>query len=132
MAEITRVAAPSFDSSNPSLKKTTGPVAGEAIAAGDWCYMKSDGKWWKATGAAATAPAKAKGMAALDASAGEAVTILGVGWRWKYGAGLTPGAQYFLSGTVPGGLADAASVGGTAVLAFAVSDTDIEVTGVQN
>lgn len=132
MAEITRIAAPSFDSSNPALKKTSGFVCGEDVAAGDWVYMKSDGKWWKATGAAATAPAKAKGMVALDQKAGEACTVLGAGWRWQYAAGLTPGAQYFLSGTVAGGLADAASTGGTSVLAFAVSATDIEITGVQN
>jgi hypothetical protein len=132
MAEITRIAAPSFDSSNPALKKTSGFLAGEDVLAGDWVYMKSDGKWWKATGAAATAPAKGKGMVALDAKANEACTVLGAGWRWNYGTGLTPGAQYFISGAVAGGLADAASTGGTTSVAFAVSATDIEITGVQN
>jgi len=132
MAEITRVAAPSFDSADPTLEKYTGFVAGEDVLAGDLVYMKSDGKWWKATGAAANAAAKAKGMVGLDQKAGEAVTVLRPGCRWNYGTGLTPGAQYFLSGTVAGGLADAASTGGTSVVAFALSATDIALTGEQN
>lgn len=130
MANLTRVAAPRFDSSNPSLRKLTGLVAGEAIAAGDLLYIKSDGKAWIATGAAATAPAQAIGMAALAASVNEAVTILGPGWRWQYSTGLTPGVRYFV-GTA-GLLGDAATTGGTTAVAHAVSATDIVFDAVQN
>ena len=131
MANLARIAAPDFDSSNPATtNKITGMLAGELLAKGDAVYMKSDGRWWKATGAAADALAKMKGLAGTAASAGEAVTVVGPGWRWKYGAGLTPGAQYFL-GTA-GLLGDAATTGGTSVVAVAVSDTDILLTGVQN
>jgi hypothetical protein len=130
MANLTRASTVNYDGSNPSLPKISGPVAGEAIAKGDWVYMKSDGKWWIATGAAANAAAKAKGMAMAAASANEAVSVAGPGWRWQYATGLTIGAQYFL-GTA-GLLADAATTGGDTVLAYAVSATDIVVTGVQN
>lgn len=129
MANLTRISAPRFDASNPSLPKLTGLVAGEAIAAGDLLYIKSDGKLWIATGAAATAPALAVGMAALAASAGEAVTCLMAGWRWQYSTGLTIGARYFV-GTA-GLLADAATTGGDVAIAIAVSATDIILVGVQ-
>ncbi len=129
MANLTRISAPSFDGKNPSFDIEAG-IAGEVVAAGDLVYLKSDGKWWIATGAALTAPAKAKGMVAVDASAGEACTVLFPGCRWNYGTGLTPGAQYFL-GTA-GLLADAATTGGTSVIAFAISATDIKFTDVQN
>lgn len=129
MANLTRIAAPRFDASNPSLLKITGLVAGEAIAAGDLCYIKSDGKAWIGTGAAATAPALVVGMAALSASVSEAVTLLCAGWRWQYSTGLTPGARYFL-GTA-GLLADAATTGGDAAIAIAVSATDIILVGMQ-
>jgi hypothetical protein len=45
--------------------------------------------------------------------------------HFRYGAGLTPGASYFLSGTVAGGIADAATTGGTAPCAFAIDATRI-------
>jgi hypothetical protein len=57
---------------------------------------------------------------------GEAITLF-FSITMRYGAGLTPGARYFLSGTVTGGLADAASTGGTAPVAFAVDATRIYV-----
>ncbi len=131
MANLTRISLPDFDSHNPAQSsKITSAVAGEAIAKGDLVYMASSGKWMKATGAAADALAKTKGMAMTTASTNEAVTVCGPGWRWNYSTGLTPGAQYFL-GTA-GLLADAATTGGSSVIAFAVSATDIQITGVQN
>lgn len=129
MANLTRITTPRWDGSNPSLPKVTGLLAGEAIAQGDLVYLKSDGKWWIATGAAATAPALAVGMAMLPASVGEAVTVALPGWRWQYSTGLTPGARYFL-GTA-GLLADAATTGGDAPIAIALSATDILLTGIQ-
>jgi hypothetical protein len=131
MADLTRIASPSFDGSNPTLHKITGLVAGEALLIGDLVYVKSDGKVWKAVGAAATAPAKTVGMVGLDCSVGEAATILCRGWRWNYSTGLTPGAKYYVSGTA-GLLSDAATTGGTTPVAFAVSATDIVFSDFQN
>lgn len=131
MANLTRTTTPRWDGSNPSLSKLTGLLAGEAIAQGDLLYVKSDGKLWIATGAAATAPALAVCMAMLPASAGEAVTgaFLTGNWRWNYSTGLTPGARYFV-GTA-GLLADAATTGGDWPVAIAVSATDIVTVAMQ-
>jgi hypothetical protein len=75
-------------------------------------YLNADGKLYKASGAAATAPARTRGMVLRDYPIGdEGVTI----WNditVNYGSGYTPGNNVYLSGTVPGGLADAPSTGG--------------------
>lgn len=128
MAEISKSGTPSLASVlPPANNKITGLLAGEAIAAGDACYIKaSDGRVWRSTGAAANAAAQVRGFAAEAAAAGQAVTLLH-GVIFRYGAGLTPGADYFLSGTVAGGLADAASTGGTGKIAYAVDATRVYV-----
>ena len=128
MAEVTKSTTASLGSLllQPA-DKVSGLLAGEALGAIDACYIKtSDGKVWKATGAAANAAARVRGFSAKAASAGEAVTLIQnciVG----YGTALSPGADYYLSGTVAGGLADAASTGGTAVIAFAVDATRVKL-----
>lgn len=130
MAEVTKGTSPL-----PSLCSTTeippfrlcGLVAGEAITAGDALYLKAaDGKLWKATGAAANAAALVVGFAAQSADAGEAVTALS-GCTMYYGTGLTISARYYLSGSTAGGLADAASTGGTVPLAYAKDATRIVI-----
>lgn len=127
MAAVAKSGTPSLASVLPPANtKITGLVAGEAIAAGDACYVKSDGKVWLATGAAATAPAKVRGFAAEAAAVDQAVTLFH-DVVFKYGSGLTPGADYYLSGTTAGGLDTAASTGGTAPVAFAVDATRIYV-----
>lgn len=128
MAEITKAGAPSLASVLPPANcKITGLLAGEAIGAGDACYISAaTGRVMRATGAAAGAAAKVRGFAAEACAAGQAVTLLH-DVVLRYGAGLTPGADYYLSGTVAGGLADAASVGGTAPVAFALDATRIHV-----
>lgn len=137
MAEITKPANVSVCSFNPppsafptygkSLNNPgdTGPGAGETIAAGDNCYLKSDGSVWRSTGAAANAAARVRGQAARGATAGEPVTLCR-GLRFGGFTGLTPGADYYLSGTIPGGLADAASTGGTVPVAFVANATTVE------
>lgn len=123
MAEISKSGTPSLASvTPPQSSQHAGLLAGEAIAAGDACYVKSDGKVWKSTGAAANAAAKVRGWAAEAAAVGEAVTLF-FDVVFRYGAALTPGADYYLSGTVAGGIADAASTGGTAPIAYAVDAT---------
>lgn len=124
MAVITRA--------NVSLDTSTGQfasqipdlVAGEALSAGMAVYIKSDGKLWKSNGTAATAPSAFVGIVAADAAAGDAVTAFGVGTRFRYASGMTPGVPLYIS-TTAGSLADAATTGGTLPVARVVTATDI-------
>lgn len=126
MAEISKAGVPSLASVLPPQNNNiAGLKAGEALAAGDACRINaSDGLVYRSSGAAATASANVHGWAAEACAIGEAVTLLH-SVNLRYGAGLTPGASYFLSGTVLGGIADAASTGGTTPCAFAVDATRI-------
>lgn len=127
MAEIAKSGTPSLASVlPPASNKLTGKLAGEAIAAGDACYIRSDGKLYLSTGAAANAAAQVDGFAAEAAAANEAVTLL-YGVHIRYGSALTPGVKLYLSGTVSGGLADAASLGGTGWVAKVVDAERIYV-----
>lgn len=127
MAEITKptvasLASPLLQAAN----KISELLAGEAIGVCDACYIKSDGKVWLATGAAANAAARVRGFSAKPASVNEAVTLL-EGCIIGYVTGAALGADLFLSGTVPGGLADAASTGGTSPIAFVVDALRIKI-----
>lgn len=127
MAAVSKSGTPSLSSVLPPQNcQLAGLVAGEAIAAGDACYVKSDGKVWLATGAAANAAAKVRGFAAAAADSGAAVTLV---WdvNFRYGASLTPGADLFLSAATAGALVDAASTGGTAPIGYVVDATRIRV-----
>lgn len=128
MAEIAKAQPVSLSSLVPQQGDTiNGLKAGENIAGGDACRINAaDGLVYRASGAAANANAQVAGFALTDASSGDAVTLLTHG-NFKYGSGLTPGARYFLSGTVAGGLADAASTGGTSPIAFALDTTRIRI-----
>lgn len=126
MATVAKVGNPSICSVlPPATCRINELLAGEAIAAGDLLYIKSDGKLWRANGTAATAPALAVGMAATAASAGEAVTPYHT-CCFRYGTGLTPGVRYYASATA-GAIDDAATTGGTVPVAIAVDDTRIFV-----
>lgn len=127
MADIAKSGTPSLCSvlPNPSANKITGLLAGEAIAAGDACYIKSDGKIWRSIGTAANAAAKVDGFAPIAAAVNDALTLV-FDVNMNYGAGLTPGARYFV-GAAAGALADAATTGGTAPVAFAIDATRIRV-----
>lgn len=128
MAAITKTGIPSLSNAvPPPIVRLSGLYAGEAIAAGDACYINSaDNKLYRSNGAAATAAAVVDGFAATGAALGEVLTIY---WHvnLRYGTGLTPGTSLYLSGTVPGGLDTAASVGGTMVIGRTVDDTRIWV-----
>lgn len=127
LADISKSGTPSLSTVQPCpAHQIAGLLAGEALAAGDACYIKSDGLVWKATGAAANAAAKVDGFAAMAAASGEAVTLV-FDVNLRYGSGLTPGARYYLSGATAGALADASSTGGTAPVAFAIDATRIRV-----
>lgn len=127
MAEIAKSGIPSLASQTPPANnKITGLVAGEDIAAGDACRIDPAGTVFRASGAAAGANAQVRGYAQVAAKSGEAVSLY-FGITMRYGAGLAPGANLFLSGTVAGGLADAASVGGTAPIGFVVDATRVHL-----
>jgi hypothetical protein len=129
MAEVTKgVTAPSISSPWPAKEHMiTGLLAGENIAQGDACYVASSGSVMRATGAAANAAAKVIGFAAKAADNGEAITLarnVNMGYSPLVASvAVNPGTDLFLSGTVPGGLADAASTGGTVPIAV-VLDLD--------
>lgn len=126
MAEITKSGTPSpCTPLIPALQRLSELVAGEAIAAGDACYIKSDGKIWRSTGAAANAAAKVDGFAAMAAGVGQPVTLITES-NWYYGGveAMNPGARVFLSGTNAGQLADAASTGGTAPVGYVIDATN--------
>lgn len=129
MAAVNKSGKPSMCSKTPGPEHSITLYAGEAIGAGDAMYIKtSDGKFWKATGAAANDAAKARYFAAKDTQVDEAVTgYRGVNFR--YGTGLQPGIDLYLSGTVAGGLDTAASTGGTTPIAFVIDATRIHVRG---
>src|SRR6476661_6743713 len=99
MSAVTKAGTPSLSSLlPPANNKISGLLAGEAIAAGDACYIKSDGKVWRSTGAAANAAADVDGFAAAAAAVNQPVTLV-YDCALQYGSGLTPGAKYYLSGT---------------------------------
>lgn len=126
MADIAKSGTPSPSTVTTQFNSLAGLIAGEAIAAGDACYIKSDGKAWKSTGAAANAAAQVYGYACQAATVNEAVT-LAYDVRFRYGAGMTPGTKVFLSGAVAGAIADAASTGGTAPIGVVVDATRVHV-----
>jgi len=125
MAQIAKSGTPSLATVTTQVNSLSGLIAGEAIAAGDACYIKSDGKAWLATGTAANAAAQVYGYACQAASVGEAVT-LAYDVRFRYGAGLTPGTKVYLSATA-GTLSDAATTGGTAPIGVVVDATRIHL-----
>jgi hypothetical protein len=127
MAAIAKSGTPSLCSSlPPQSQQTAGLRAGEALAAGDACYIAAAGTVFRSTGAAANAAAKVRGYAAEACAIGEAVTLF-FAVNFNYGSGLTPGADVFLSGTTAGGLDTVASTGGTGPIGYAIDATRIHL-----
>lgn len=127
MAAIAKSGTPSLASTNPPQNsQIAGLTAGEAIAAGDACYINSSGNIIRSTGAAANAAAKVRGFAAEAADNGRPVTLFH-DVTFRYGSGLTPGADVYLSGTTAGALDSVSSTGGTAPIGFVVDATRIRL-----
>jgi len=129
MAQVAKdLATAHFDTSTglfaPQI--TGNMTAGANIDPASPCYIKAaDGKVYMSDGTAANEAAKVDGWAGKAYKAGQSVTLLGVGIRLRYSAGtLTPGQNLFL-GAAPGTLADAATTGGTVIIARAINSTDI-------
>ncbi len=128
MAEIAKSGTPSLATvgPDPGACKLPTLLAGENIAAGDACYIKSDGLVWRSNGASIAPAAKVRGFAPTKANTGEPITLV-YHVVLNYGSGLTPGADYFLSTTVLGGLTDVSAGGGTAPIAAAIDATRVFV-----
>lgn len=125
MAEITKPAGTLANGSN--LASTLPPqpmqdplIAGETLAANDACYIKaSDGRVWRASGAALNEAARVFGFVYKAAQAGKPVTLLhDVVLGGYLTTEVTPGKLLYLSATVAGGLADAATTGGVKPIAI--------------
>jgi len=128
MALIAKSGTPSLCTPYPSHENAvTGLLAGEAIAAGDVCYIAADGTVMRSNGTAAGVAGVAFGMAAGATPIGEAVTIFRRS-NFHYGAGLTPGTPLFVAATA-GQLDTAATVGGTVVVARTIDATRIAFSG---
>lgn len=128
MPTITRSASASADGTSllyaPQIPDL---VAGEALALAAPCYIKAaDGLVYQSNGTAATEPAKCDGFAARAVSIGQPVTLVGLGARFRYSTGMTPGQNLFISATA-GALDTAATTGGVNVIARAINATDIRV-----
>ena len=127
MAEIAKAGTPAVTSALILGANRSGALpAGEDIAAGDACHIEGDGRAYRSVGAADDEAADVLGFAAAGAKRGEAVT-LAFGVTMRYGAGLPPSGGLYLSETVPGGLADGPSPGGTAPVAVVLDATRIHV-----
>lgn len=127
MAELAKTGTPSLSTSLPcDAHRISGLLAGEAIKAGDACLIDSNGKVKLSSGAADTTAAAVLGFAATDAANGESVTLYH-DVNFVYGNGVTPGAFYYLSATVAGGLSTVATTGGTVPIAFGLPDGRLRV-----
>lgn len=105
-------------------------IAATDLEAGSACRIHTDGKVYYSNGTLANASAKVDGFTPKKYKAGQSVTLHGPGVRYGYGAGLTPGDNYYLAAT-DGRLDTAATTGGTVVIARAVNTTDIVIMAKQ-
>lgn len=131
MAEVAKAGTPSLCTMGAeSGERIAGDIfAGEALAACDACYINpADGLVYRSLGTAAAGSdsAQVHGFTARSAKTGDAVSLY-LNVNFRYGTNLTPGKRLYLSPTMPGGLADAASTGGTAPVAFVIDATRIRV-----
>lgn len=121
MATIAKRGTPSLATAlPPQNEQIPGLRAGENIGGGDLCTIAANG-----TVMLSVAGNQVHGVASVDASVGEAITLYR-SVRFGYGAGLTPGTVVRLSATVPGGLDDA---GIEQIVGFVVDAQRIQFTG---
>jgi hypothetical protein len=132
MAVVAKTAKPSIDANQANQVVAGNLYAGEDLEAAAPCYIKaSDGKVYMSDGAASNEAAKFHGFTARVTKAGEPVTLFGAGSRFKYSAGMTPGATLYIAAvdayTDAGNLQTTASTGDSKGTAFAVNATDVVV-----
>jgi hypothetical protein len=130
MALVTRNTDASMDAvTGQFAPQKTGLIAGEDIDPAAPCYIKAaDGLVYMCDGTAADEKAKSfAGFSPRAAKSGQPVTLFGVGARFSYGSGLTPGASLFVAAT-KGRLDTAATTGDWHGVAQCMNATDIVVT----
>jgi len=115
---IELIPAPASDDNASGIKAAL--TAGEILAFGETCYLKSDGKLWKSDAdASTTMPVMAMAIAAISADASGYFLLHGFvrndSWAWTVGgliyASTTSGA---LTQTAPSGTGDQVQVVGIA------------------
>jgi hypothetical protein len=128
MALVTRSASASPDTGSlMRAPQIAGDLyAGEALDPAAPCRIHTDGLVYMTNGTANNANANCDGFTARAVAVGQPVTLYGVGARFQYGSGLTPGARYYAAATA-GRLDTAATTGGLEPIAVAVNATDIIV-----
>lgn len=128
MALLTRVAGASGDTTHlQKVPQVSGDLyAGEALDAVSACRIAADGLVYMSNGTAADANSRFTGFTPRAVASGQPVTLYRIGARFRYGTGLTVGAQYFVAATA-GRLDTAATTGGTVAVAEAITTTDIQV-----
>jgi len=133
MALVTRSALAGLDASTAQYAgQIPDLLAGEDIDFAAPCYIKSsDGKAWMSNATAANEAAEIAGFAGRAAKSGQPVTLFGVGTRFRYGTGLTPGNVLYLGATA-GRLDDGATTGDAFGCAQVLTATDIRVTRATN
>ena len=129
MAAVAKSGVPSLATTLPGPEHsisglTNGSVA---LAAFDACYIDSAGLVQLSNGTAADAVAKVRWYAAKAYAAGATNVTLYFGVRVRYGAGLTPGANLYLSAATAGALSDTATTGGTAPIGYVVDATRVQL-----
>jgi len=130
---VTSLVQTQLDSKQDETETLT---AGESLVAGDICYLKSDGKYWK-TDADAEATSKGQIRMSLATISADATGLFSrEGYTWTT-SGLTAGSTYYLSTTAGSKTVTAPSATGdiirpigyarsTTVFVFEPSQTYIE------
>jgi hypothetical protein len=129
MALVTRSSTASGDTTHlMKVPQISGDLyAGEDLDPAAPCYIKAaDGLVYMSNGTAANEAAKMDGFTARAVKSGQPVTLYGIGARFGYASGMTPGAPLYIGATA-GRLDTAATTGGTVPVARAINATDIRV-----
>jgi hypothetical protein len=126
MADISKSGVPSLSTLEPrsGVCKLPALPAGEALVAGDACYIASDGTIMLSNATDGHADANVHGYAPISCESGAVITLVH-NVCFRYGASLTPGIPVFLSAAVDGAIADTASAGAPGPLGFVVDATRV-------
>lgn len=133
MALVTVSATAGFDaiSAASAPQISDGLIAGADLGSASQlitpCYIKgADGKVYPTDATAADEKAVFAGFAVRFVKTGEPVTLFGVGLKFEYAAGLTPGTKLFLAATA-GRLDTAATTGDALGIVQCVTATMVRV-----
>ena len=126
MADIAKSGTPSLSTLEPAAGVCKLPPlsAGEALVAGDACYIASDGTIKLANATTGDEDAQVHGYAPISCESGEVVTLVH-NVCFRYGASLTKGAPVFLSADTDGALATVAAAGAPGPIGFVVDATRV-------